>query len=515
MYFKEHQLFYLFLAVFTLFSLFNIDFTHLNSDEGSYALTAVFFNRLVGDWLANPTIDPSALFSYAKAYYVFYPKFMFLNGPLLNLINAPISFSPLLMKLVTLAFSIGTIIVLYHFVLLFFKKEPDAPQLALLSAVLTATSSVFFYSSITIMLDVPSIFFFVLALFLFFKNKPLLTGLCLGLSVLMKDVALPYVAIFCLLIIRDFRKQWKLFLMLGLSLLPYIILIAASGGLDIFAQYPAKQLWYVERQGDPQWYDLSGWLYYWQTIVANYSLVVLPFLFFGMYYAYKSGHGFIVLFILLSFLVVTLMSDKAERRVLNSVMFLSPLIALGAARFYNHIKSPNSRFLLLFIITLMLVVQLPLFNQHLSVPMAEVAIDLVNDCPDCTVLIASETGNAYSSFLMYESLIRDENVSLRFIRPAVFESMSALEVINSERVNRVVVIGDFDYLWANYDYPVYLPQINFIVNRYQLIKAYESDVVGHIFVFDTGITDHKALPLCVSSPSLGSSFCTDAKPSFA
>lgn len=513
-YFKEHKLFYVFLSFYVAYLFFSINPGHLDSDEASYAMTGVFFERLIIDYASSPTLNPVSLYSYAKAYYVHYPKFMFLNGPLYHLFNAllflALPHSILLMKLVTLVFAVLTVILIYHVTLLLFKDEPNKQGVSLLSAVFTATSAFFVRSSVTVMLEIPALFFFMLGLYFYYKRRGLFNGLFFGLSILVKDVSLPYVCIFSLIALKNLKRQ-RLKYLLGLLviLVPYAALITASGSYTIFLDYPRKQTYYIDRQGDPQWYELGGWLYYWQIIINNYSLMALPFIFIGLYYAYKRGYRGALFYILMSFLVVTLMSDKADRRVLNSVMVLSPLLALAVSRVYTGLKSNRDKVVGLFTIVLMLVLQTPLLFNKPEVPMSVVAADLVNDCPNCTFLVASETAMAYSSYLMYESLIRDPGVNLRFIRPTVFESSNPEQVINEEGVNRVVVIGDDEFITSDEEVDSYEGHVLFITNHYDLVGLYESDVVGRIRVYDTGINDSKGLPHCVASPSIGRSFCTE------
>ncbi|MBD3312390.1 hypothetical protein GF352_02980 [archaeon] len=513
-YFKKHKLFYLFLSVYIAYLFFSINPGHLDSDEASYAMTGVFFERLITDYASSPTLNPVKLYSYAKAYYVHYPKFMFLNGPLYHLINALLFLimphSIMLMKLVTLVFSVLTVILTYHVTLLLFKDEPNKQEVSLLSAIFTATSAFFVRSSVTVMLEIPSLFFFMLGMYFYYKKKGLFSGFFFGLSILVKDVSLPYVGVFSLIVLKNLKRQ-RLKYLLGLLviLVPYAALITASGSYTIFLDYPRKQTYYIDRQGDPQWYELSGWLYYWQIIINNYSLMALPFIFVGLYYSYKRGYKGVLFYILMSFLAVTLMSDKADRRVLNSVVVLSPLLALALSRVYTGLKSNRDKVVGVFTIVLMLVLQTPLFFPKPSVPMSAVAADLISNCPNCTILVASETAMAYSSYLMYESLIRDSGVSLRFLRPTVFESSNSQQVIDEERVNRVVVVGDDEFITDDAEVDSYEGHVLFITNHYNLVGVYESDVVGRIRVYDTGINDSKEPPHCVDSPSIGRSFCTD------
>jgi len=504
------KLFYLFLVLYAVFLVITIDVSYLDADQSSHAMTGVFFNRLFSDWSSNPTVDPGNLYDYVLSYYARYPKFVFQYGPVYPLINSLVYYQ-FFMKLVTVFFSVMTVFLIYFIIRDLFNEE-----VGLLASIITATSSIFIDYSRVIMPNIVSVFFFTLGLFFYLKRRKvkihyILSGLFFGLSVLTKEFALVYVGIISLLSLRDLRKSFKLnfifFIVLFLTLLPYIILLVVTGGIDVLLSYPAKQAWYGAQNQDPQWYQLGGWLYFWQSLIGNYSIIGLPLLLIGLFYSVKKNRKLFFYVTLLAYLAITFVSDKAPQRILYGVVFFSGLIAYGIHVVFQRLSGYFSKSTFIFLIILMMVLSLTLVEQRFKVPMSVVASDLVSSCPNCTIFIASEVGSVYSSFLMYESLILDESASLRFIRPTVLESKSALDVIHSELVNRVVVIGDSGFLHNNSENEDYLPHINFIVNRYNLVRVYDSDIVGRIFVYDTGITEVNQSPFCSTSISMGKDFC--------
>ena len=62
---KNNKLLISFLAVYLVFLLFNVRPDYLDADEGSHAMTAVFYNKLFNDLLAKPTLNPLKLYDYA------------------------------------------------------------------------------------------------------------------------------------------------------------------------------------------------------------------------------------------------------------------------------------------------------------------------------------------------------------------------------------------------------------------------------------------------------------------
>jgi len=509
---KFNKLLFIFAVVYFAYLLFSIDPFYLDGDQSSHAMTGFFLNQLTSDWVNSPSFNPMSVYDYFKAYYVRYPKIVLQYGPVYPMINMLLP-SQLFMKLVTAFFAVGTVVLVY-----FILKDLFSEEVGFLAAVITATSSVFVNYATMLMPNIPSVFFFTLGLFFYLKRSDskffsVLAGFLFGLSILAKEFAIVYVGAVCLITLKGFRKHLNknllLFIALFITLLPYIGLLVFSGGVEVLLEYPKKQLWYGERNQDPQWTELSGWLFFWQVIVQNYSVIALPLMIAGLYFAYKNDYKRVFYFTLIAYLGVTMVSDKAPQRILYGSVFFSGLIAYSIVRLYSYFKAPLIKVSFLFLVILMMVLSVPLYSPRINVPMSVVAQDLINDCPNCTVLIASEVGSVYSSYLMYESMIRDVNVSLRFIRPTVFELMSAVEVINSEMVNRVVVAGDLAFVKSHSETSGYADQVEFIINRYELVKVYDSDIVGKIYVFDTGITDFKEPPYCFTSVSMSKTFCSD------
>jgi hypothetical protein len=148
----------------------------------------------------------------------------------------------------------------------------------------------------------------------------------------------------------------------------------------------------------------------------------------------------------------------------------------------------------------MMVIQLPLSFVRIEASMNEVAQELFSSCNECTILVASENQDVHSSYLMYEALLLDHNLSLRFLQPSILELMIPPEVMSSENVNRVVVIGNVSFIQEQQD-----SQLDYIVSKYNLIGVYEASVVGEIRLYNTGIASVKTPPFCINNETL----CTD------
>ena len=478
------KLFYLFLAVYFAYVVTGINFNHLDADQGSHAMTGVFVSRMIKDLARHPVLNPRALMEYAKAYYVHYPKFVF-NGPVYSIINGLLFLvfqSKYALKLLVAVMSAGVVFVTY----LLFKKLMNE-KTGILAGIITACSTVFVNYSRMIMPVIPAAFFFVLGLYFFSAGKKKLAGLFLGISMLTKEFTLVFVGAF---LIASWKKQLRDLRLLGvlaLTIAPYIILLVSTGGINYLLQYPQKQEWYGLHDRDPQWYEIGGWLFFFLSIVRNYSVIGLLFLAAGIYHAWKGKGRALVYFVIIAWLGVTLVSDKAYQGIIYGAPVFSGLIAYGFLKLYER-KKILSLFLLVFMIGL----AIPL-SMEKGGSLEDAARYIFDTCPNCTVLIASENGSVYSSSLMYEALVIDKNISLRFLRPTSLMQRDVADLVKSEDVNRIVVLVQDNS-----------PQIRFIMNRYPLIR-----IIGPAFIYDTGIKERKGPPYCFTSVAMNTTVCSN------
>lgn len=518
--------FYLFIIVYTVYLFTSIDAGYMDADGASHAMTGVFYEQLFKDFSVHPTLNLSAVYEYAKSFYVHYPKFSFIYGPfypvLMGIILLVAPASIFLFKSVIVIFSVLSVILVYYG----FKNWFDE-RIALLTVLLTATSNLFVSTSLRVLLDIPCFFFFSAAFYFYTKGYStkswkhfLMFGLFAGFSILSKEIGLIYVASLILLSLISIRRiKIKNFVIalaaLALIVSPYVgLLYFTQGGLDALLHYPQRQAWYSVSNNDPQWTEPAGWIFYLGVLNENFSFLFMAvFLVSFGYLALKNGehHKNLFLLFIFMYLAVTMLNDKNPKQMLLGTGIITCMVAVffdELLRVYKH----NSRrqFILIFLLVLLLVIQVPLGFTAVRTPFNALAQDLRTLCPDgCTVLVASEVGRVYSSLLMYETLINDDSVSMRFLRPTAFTGSSAQAVINDEKVNYVVVIGEPSFLKDNDETSSYYNNIEYIINKYDLLGFYPSDIVGRVFLYSTGINESKQPPLCTSAQALGMNFSTN------
>ena len=532
------KLLHVLIATYFIFLFMNINPQYLDADEGSHAMTSVFFQRLIIDWFQNPTVSPGSVYGYAKSYYVHYPKFSFIYGPLFPLISGFIFLftgpSVIILRIIEVILSTASLIIFYYAL-----KNLWDERVSLLATLLLGTSSLFINYSLKVMLDIPCFFFFITGFYFFTKALKILSfgakakvlrahkktrkqfflaGLFLGLSILTKEIALIFtlgLVITALINYKRIKVVGLLSMILGVLVftIPYFIfLYFTQGGLDVILSYPLRQAYYGAQSNDPQWYEPLGWIYFLLITTENFSIIFTIALLLSIYYLIKKRdvlNNLLITLFFITYLSITLINDKNPKLMLLGLGYCAIIVSLGLNKFFKHYRKNNYRFMTLFIAVLIIVIGIPFNHSMPVIPMAEVAMELINNCPNCTVLVASETGMVYSSYLMYESLIKDENASLRFLRPTAFSSMNAMELINNEAVNRIIVIGDYEFLKSSDEVSSYLHNVEYIINKYDLISVHDSDLVGKIFIYDTKINETRNPPYCVTALGINKGFCTD------
>lgn len=513
---RVDKLFIVFIIFYSLFIVNRVDAGYLAADEGAHGMTAVFYNKLISNFLEHP-VTPSVLYDYVKAYYVRYPKFSFIYGPVYPVIGSMLFFflptSQFVLKLLTAFFGFIALLFSYKAFSNWFSKD-----VSLLAVVLLGTAPFIVSLSTSVLLEIPMLAFFMVSVYFFTKSFNslkkrdfILSGVFMAVSIMTKEISLLFVFILFVIYLINYKKVSVknisiVFVSMVIAALPYIALLYFSGGLESILRYPLRQAWYSVNDNDPQFYELSGWTYFFSVLITNFSPVFLVLLVLSFFMRDKSENGSRVqFFVLMSYVILSLLNDKSYTRMVSVAPFMCVLVSSFVYRFYEG----RQRLPLLFFIVLAIVLQLPLSAPIYDVPMREVALDLFSSCPNCTVLVASEIGDVYSSYLMFESLLIDANASMRFLRPTVFSSLDAKSVIDSELVNRVVVIGTLDFINSNKETSLYASQVEYIMARYTLVKSYDSSFVGKIFVFDTGLTGLKEPPYCFTALAIGSEFCSD------
>jgi|GEM_PF-2991155 len=510
----------LFLAFYSIFMVLNLKPFYLDSDEGSHAMTALFYHNLINDLIANPTLNPSSIYDYAKAYYVHYPKFSFTYGPIYTLLGGLVflltSPSILVLRLITLIMSIASLIVLYAGLRNWFNKNVST-----ITILLIATSHIFFDNALKVMLDLPAFFLFTLSFYYFtksFNTKSIkhffLCGLFGAISIMTKEAALIYVLGLFIIYLINIKKLGLKQLAsaavgLVLTLSPYLLFVYYAGGLDVLISALGRPAWYGELNQDPQWYSLESWLFLFNALTSSYSLLfTIMFIISLIAVAFTKDNKsrLILALTIITYLFITFSVHKITRLLVFGLIYFSLIVSKGFNNLFTMSRR-SAKTLSLFFITLVLLVQMPLSFSVINTPSSEVADDLVNLCTgNCSILVASETAAVYSSAIMYESMLRDYNVSLRFLRPTIFNSKTAPEVINEEKINYVIVIGTIEFIEQQ---PDYFKNVQYIVNRYPLVKTYYSDVVGRVAIYRIGLNQSKQPPYCSEALAINTSFCTN------
>lgn len=472
---NHDMLFYFLIIAYFAYLLVTIDPNYLDSNQASHGLTSIFVNKLINDYSQNPTSNLESVYDYVNAYYVRYPNFTLMNGPFYPLINGLLftvfPYSVFLMKLLTSVFSVLTLIFSYYLI----KGLFNSKDVALLGAGLTASAPVFINFSRMVMPDMLSVLLFTLGLFFYFRKSfinSLLSGLFFGLSILSNELSLIFVGAVILVSLKYLRKDFKKVVILGVSLIftltPYALLLIYSGGIDML-EFPYNL----------QLSTVHDWLYFFESILFDYSIMGLLLFITGFYFYYKDGDKKIILLLGLVYVVLSILTDKSYQKILYIIPLLSSLMAFSCIKLYSLIKQ---RFIFLFVLTLFLILPFA-YAPRINVPVNDLVGDLITYCSNCTVLI---TGEIFSSNVMLESIIRDSNASMRFIRPTTFET-DFNSVINNEKINRVIIIGSTD-----------LDSASFVRSKYDLIGYYPSDIVGGLYVYDTGLRSVKSAPYCAN-----------------
>jgi hypothetical protein len=236
--------------------------------------------------------------------------------------------------------------------------------LGLMSAVLLAFSPLFFYNSGRIMTEVPSVFFVLLTVFMFSKDKYWLSGLFCGIAFLFKFPSGIFAAAFLAAIILSYIKDRNLFLnlfklvkfLISFSLCIFIYLIL---NYSFYGSFFEPLVLAAEHQSSGL-YSVSG---IWQNFIY-YPIELLSQCFFFIFVAVafaalfikkdknqssvsisKSGikkldirKGIIYFAFILPFIYFTIAGNKQIRFAMLYLPFLCLLSVYGFARTLEFIR---------------------------------------------------------------------------------------------------------------------------------------------------------------------------------
>ena len=169
-------------------------------------------------------------------------KFIFSNGnfgiwedarplvlPLILGLGWKIGFNEVMfVKIVSLAFSLGSILMVY-----LISKKYFSQKTAIYSSIFTAFSSIFFFFSSLGMTEIPSVFFALLSLYFLFENRPFVSGLFSGIAFMARFFSIfAIIPIYLFHLIYFDRKKFvgkysKVFFGFVAVIVPYLILNVA------------------------------------------------------------------------------------------------------------------------------------------------------------------------------------------------------------------------------------------------------------------------------------------------
>lgn len=259
-------------------------------------------------------------------------QYFFKHPPLFTLVSSAISYpfgdNHYIVQCISIAFSVFSMVPLYLIVEKVFDKRT-----ALLSLLVLAVLPLNTAYSTWVKQDAMLLFLFTLSMYLYITERPIASGIMLGLASLTKEFAwflIPIVAgwellmhtrpqvalkrFLAWLIIGVMISIWWYFIYGGMS---FRAIGAVAGGGDVF-----EFSWHYP------------WYYYLRNLRADISLVLYPFLIIGLFISGRQK-PFPVLWILAFYLPLSLMKVKAPWYTYLASPALSMVIAVGFIKIWD------------------------------------------------------------------------------------------------------------------------------------------------------------------------------------
>jgi len=380
-YTKTHLSFsFCYLLIFTISVLLRLfvwwNYGTLQWDEGAHSVGGVFISKLFLNNLRDPI-------GYSGNYITDYPATLtglWFYPPgygLLTSVGYPLlGFNDFVARLPDLIFSV----LLIHATIRVAKEIETNEKVALVSAFLTATSSIIVIVGTGAMVDIPqatlmmySILFWIRGMKNQEDNAFLKAGLLGGLAGLMKPIGISIllfmIAFHVLMFLTSkdkpiFSKGFGKGIICGfLTFSPWwvsaiVVKIAVGGWIgetaiggvaywfDIFGVFGR----YMPPWGySPQWYTYEGWTYYANHL--SFMMGVLPFVFsfIGIIYRIKKMKRtdfLLILFVFSNYVLQTFASNKNPRYIISCLPILYIYSSIGLTDTYMNIKkhvSPHVR----------------------------------------------------------------------------------------------------------------------------------------------------------------------------
>lgn len=327
-----------FLLLFITISLFLLN-TPPTPDEGTHSLISLFFHDILTDLSKVPTLSFSKIYDYTISYLVHYPKLSLYYPPLLHIIVSVfyriLDISFFTGRLAVLIFSVATLILLYRFLGRLFNKRT-----ALFVTILFSIMPMVYYSSITVMTDIPYMFFFLLSAYIYLKaldsnNKKyfIIASIVTSLAFFTKWNSILIIPIIFIYTLFEKRHQLKnvtmsiIFTFIIIS--PYLLILWKTGLISI-PLLSSLQVSATAKQ-DPQFTSLQGWIYYAGILIKNYF--TLPLFIAStaalIFYAFKKEKywKFLIIWFLTYYIFFTILSNKEPRYMIPLIpTLITPLV---------------------------------------------------------------------------------------------------------------------------------------------------------------------------------------------
>lgn len=440
--------FFGFLLMFIIVSFFLLN-TPPTADEGTHSLIALFFRDLTNDLINYPTASFLKVYDYAISYLVHYPKLSLYYPPLLHVVTSMfynfLGASFFVGRLVVLLFSVATLVVMYRLLKNFFSSK-----IALLATVLFSIMPMIYYNSITMMTDIPYMFFFMLAIYLYLKafdskqkRHFILAAIAASLAFLTKWNSILIVPIIFVYTFFEKKDQTKNVIMsavlIFLIISPYMLIIWKTGLISI-PFLSSLQVSATSKQ-DPQFTTIQGWTYYANVLAKHYftiPLLITSALTLIFYTLRKENHWkLLVIWSLTYYIFFTILSNKEPR-------YMIPLIPPLLIPFTYFIVSQKTKiaipiavvsFALLLFSTWQFISDTFYYNPDLTTIAKESLKSEGN------ILVAAEPSWFYSSQFIFTLASLDENAS-KFVYRACSLSVTPLDSLSSNYGIKYVIVPE-------------------------------------------------------------------------
>lgn len=413
---KPDLFFLIFVLAFFIVSLFLLN-TPPTADEGTHSLIALFFRDLFRDLAKYPTFSFSDIYDYAISYLVHYPKLSLYYPPLLHVTTSfffgflEVSFFTA--RLVVLFFSIGTLLVMYKTIGKFFNK-----RLALLVTVLFSIMPMIYYNSITMMTDIPYMFFFMTAMFFYLtaldskrKTYFIPAAVFTALAFLTKWNAILILPIIFVYVLLEKRVLVRYFIMSAVLVLliisPYLLIVWKAGLITL--PYISSLQTSATAKQDPQFTSVQGWIYYLSVLSKQYFSIPLLIASLGALILYsvkreKYWKLFSIWF-LTYYIFFTILSNKEPRYMIPLV----PTLMIPLSFFILSQKSRLAISLSIISVSILLVSAWQLISStfYYNPDFVSVAKETLKS--EGNILVVAEPSWFYSSQFIFTLASLDEN----------------------------------------------------------------------------------------------------------